>query len=82
MLVVLERLTLALATFVLGKKTFDVFSRKIDLNKLYSAKEAAKLFGTTEKEVMAFIEAKELKAKKVGRVYIITGKEIIRFLSE
>ena len=49
---------------------------------LYNVKETAEILKVSRMTVYALIKGDKLKAKKLGRAYIIQGKEIRRCLDE
>ena len=55
--------------------------REILSGGIYNTIDAAKLLGTTRKNVIQFIRDGELSAKRVGDSYHISGKNLMRFLT-
>ena len=53
-----------------------------DIPDILSVEEVAAFLKVNKSDVMDLIEKKELKAKKVGDKYIITKKELIKFLEK
>jgi excisionase family DNA binding protein len=49
---------------------------ELKLEELYSTAEAAKILGVKPGSVRKYCRAETLKAKKVGRDYVITGQAI------
>ena len=51
-------------------------------NEVYSIKEAAKLLGITRAYVYILRDMGKIKVKKIGSQYVITKKEIERYIKE